>query len=212
MLNDIFATSMAGEYTTRDGGTIVEQGSWSYQGYGNAEITMKAEGESNSDRLRFTLLLHSSERQLNTIEFNARWSQDGNEHRRDVHADIAGYQISLREGENDQPMGNLTAPDEAIYDGPSPIWLIHLMMTALPPVDREVTTPVIYFDAMRGALQGEFYRVSRKGLQVSLEVLDDSGERIGLKEIELSDDGCPRRISIGECETEISRIPHPTNA
>ncbi len=211
MLNDIFATSMSGEYRTRDGENIVEQGSWSYKGYGNAEIDMKAEGESGADDLRYAIMLHSAERQLNYVECNARWSENGSDQSRHMHADISGYQIAVRLGDDDHPVGNVTAPDEAVYDGPSPIWLIHLMLTALPPVDREVTTPVVYFDAKRGALQGEFYRVSRKGLTVNVAVLDGKGEAIASKEIELSDDGCPRRIRSGERETEIVRLPHPLN-
>src|SRR5687768_3909994 len=139
MLNDIFATSMHGRFATTEAGTLVESGEWSYRGYGNAELALTASGERPAENLRYELRLHSVERQLDEIFFR---SLAGEQPTRSFHATIAGHVLSLTAPnvDGDSAVGNLAVPPETIYAGPSPIWLLHLVMTAPPPRDRAVTT------------------------------------------------------------------------
>ena len=94
-----------------------------------------------------------------------------------------------------------------MYDGPSPIWLIHMMMTAPPPEDREITAPFVRLDAESGEFRQGFFRVSRKGPTVRLLELDKEGVEHDLHVISLAEDGCPRRIQSGTAEIEIVRTP-----
>jgi hypothetical protein len=208
MLNDIFATSMAGEYTTQRGETIAEHGTWEYKGYGNAEIRMSATGEIAGDSLKYDLMIHSAERQIDEVRLNFQQRQDGEDSRQQLRAVIAGHDIALEynDGRNDR-VGSLSAPEEAVYDGTSPIWMIHLMMVELPPEDREVITPVLYLDAHDGALEGRLYRFKRDGLLVEVVKMNEEGEERGRQSIELADDGCPRIIRSGDTTTEILRFP-----
>jgi hypothetical protein len=208
MLNDIFATSMAGEYTTRRGDTIAEQGRWDYTGYGNAEIRMTASGEISEDSLKYDLMIHSAERQLDEVTLNFRQVQDGHDTEQRLRAVIAAHDVAIEynDGKNDRK-GSLSAPEEAVYDGPSPIWMIHLMLVELPPEDREIITPVIYVDPRDGALEGGIYRLKRDGLRVDVVEMSAEGEERGRQSIELADDGCPRFIRNGDRTTEILRFP-----
>jgi hypothetical protein len=208
MLNDIFATSMAGEYRTQRGETITEHGTWDYKGYGNAEIRMTASGQMADDSLHYELMIHSAERQLDEVTLKFRQSQDGKDTEQRMRAVIASHDIAIEynDGSNDR-IGSLNAPEEAVYDGTSPIWMIHLMMVGLPPEDRAVITPVIYLDARDGTMEGRLYRLERNGLQVSVVEMNEEGEERGRQSIELADDGCPRLIKSGDTTTEILRFP-----
>jgi hypothetical protein len=210
MLNDIFATSMAGEYTTQRGETIAEHGTWDYQGYGNAEIRMTASGEIPEDSLKYDLMIHSAERQLDEVTLNFRQVLEGEETetQQRMRAVIGAHDIAIEynDGRNDR-IGSLNAPEEAVYDGTSPIWMIHLMMVGLPPEDRDVITPVLYLDARDGALEGRLYRLKRDGLHVDVVEMNAEGEERGRLSIELADDGCPQRIRSGDTTTEILRFP-----
>jgi hypothetical protein len=206
MLNDIFATSMHGRYITTGSGTIVEEGEWSYRGFGNAEITMAASAERPVESLRYELRLHSAERQLDEIYFR---SLTDDVPTRAFHAKMAGHVLMLATPDDDggEALGNLTVPPETVYDGPSPIWLIHLMMTAPPPTDRILTTPVVRFTLDTGEIEGDFYRIVRDGNTVSATHLDKEGAEVGSIVLTLDEDGCPRRIVCGATETEILRLP-----
>jgi hypothetical protein len=206
MLNDIFATSMHGRYSTTEAGRIVEQGEWSYRGFGNAEITITASAERPDDALRFELRLHSAERQLDDVELRAL---EGEVPTRTLHAKIAGHVMTLESanGDGDESLGNLSVPPETVFDGPSPIWLIHLVMTAPPPTDRVVTTPVVRFMLEGGGAPGIFYRFTRDANRIAIAVLDDQGVETSSMSLRLDEDGCPRHIASGATETEILRLP-----
>jgi hypothetical protein len=206
MINDIYATSMHGRYTTTESGRLVEQGEWSYRGFGNAEITMAASAERPVESLRYELRLHSAERQLDEVYFR---SLTDDVQTRAFHAKLAGHVLTLATPEDDggEVIGNLTVPPETIYDGPSPIWLIHLAMTAPPPTDRLLTTPVVRFSIDSGELGGLFYRLEREGNDIAACMLDEEGTEKGTIRIALAEDGCPKRIVCGATETEIVRLP-----
>jgi hypothetical protein len=208
MLNDIFATSMSGEYHTTGSDKTEERGTWEYVGYGNAEIRMTAKGESPSDGTSYELMIHSAERQLDEIEFRSNRGS-GNGDADFFRATIAGHDMSVhrRSGDREQ-FGSITAPDESIHDGPSPIWMIHLMMIAPPPVDREIIAPVIYLDDKHEVVSGRFYRFRRDGLKVEVAQLNEEGELQDHFTIELADDGCPQMIHRNGATTEILRLPH----
>jgi hypothetical protein len=206
MLNDIFATSMHGRYSTTESGRIVEQGEWSYRGFGNGEITMSASAERPVECMNYELRLHSAERQLDEIYFR---SLTDDVPTRAFHAKIAGHILTVAAPEDDggDVIGNLTVPPETVYDGPSPIWLIHLVMTAPPPTDRLLTTPVVRFSLDSGELGGLYYRIEREGNNIAASVLDEKGNAQGGITINLAEDGCPKRIVAGATETEILRLP-----
>jgi hypothetical protein len=203
MINDIFATSMHGRYTTSANGTIVETGEWTYRGYGNAEITMSATADRADANLRYELRLHSVERQLDEIFFRPH----GEAGPRPFHARIAGHIVSINEPDGEALLGNLNVPPETVYDGPSPIWLVHLVMTAPPPTDREITTPVVRLSLDDGEFHGGFYRLERSGNNIAVSKLDKEGVALGSMSVILAEDGCPRRVVTDGSETEIVRLP-----
>lgn len=206
MLNDIFATSMHGRYSTTESGRLVEQGEWTYRGFGNAEITLSASAERPDESLRYELRLHSVERQLDEVYFR---SLTDDVPTRAYHAKVAGHILTVATPEEDggEVIGNLSVPSETVYVGPSPIWLVHLVMTAPPPTDRLVTTPVVSFDIDSGELRGGFYRLEREGNIIAACVLDEKGNERGTITLTLAEDGCPKRIVSGDVDTEIVRLP-----
>ena len=206
MLNDIFATSMTGRFETTRDGEVVERGNWSYRGYGNAEITMTADAETTTTGVRYDVRLHSAERQVD--EFFVRESE-GDRARQEFRALVAGHTVSLStvDAGGATVEGTVQVPDETIYDGPSPVWLIHLVMTAPPPTDKVINTPVVRYDIGRGELVGGAYIVSRNGNTVFIQVVDDEGNHRDDLIVELAEDGCPRFIRSSGAVTEIVRIP-----
>jgi hypothetical protein len=206
MINDIFATSMHGRYSTNQSGRLIEEGEWTYRGFGNAEIAMTASATRPVDGSAYELRLHSVERQLDGIAFR---STGGDLPTRAFEAKITGHivTVSAPGDEGKEETGNFSVPPETIYDGPSPIWLIHLVMTAPPPTDRMPTTPVVRFGLATGELVGGFYRIERAGNDVTATVLDKDGSQIDTLSILLAEDGCPTRIVRGDLETEIVRLP-----
>ncbi len=209
MINDIFATSMGGTYQRREGDRIIETGSWGYRGFGNAEIELKADGEMPNEHLKYSVTIHSAELQLGDVRCRSVWRSTDGEETRELSAVIAGKEVRLNldEGDGRPKEGTWSVPDETIYTGPSPIWLIHLCMTALPPHDRQVTTPVISFDAMNGVMEGGFFRIARTGPDLHIDILDTEGRLVDHRDIHLADDGCPVRITGPRSEIEIVRLP-----
>lgn len=206
MLNDIFATSMHGRFSTTDSGQVVERGEWSYRGFGNAELTLAASSERPVDNVRYELRIHSAERQLDEIFF--RTLTDGSPTRA-FHSKIAGHVMTIATPEDDggELIGNLSVPPETVYDGPSPIWLIHLMMTAPPPTDRSLTTPVVRFSVESGEIGGCFFKLERRENDITIRELDGDGTETDIIAVTLDEDGCPRLITRGTLETEIVRLP-----
>ncbi len=210
MMHDIFATSMAGSYETRAGEELLERGSWNYRGYGNAEIAMHAEGESADGEERYRLDLHSVERQVDDILLCSWIPDDENvQGKFEVRVAVAGHElnVSVNDGDGDAKEGVISVPDETIYDGPSPIWLIHLMMVSPMPADRVVTTPFVRFGLNADEVRGGFYRVARRDSLISMTELDEEGVEQGTVEIELADDGVPMTIRDGAYRTDVVRIP-----
>ncbi len=206
MLNDIFATSMGGHFQTTSGGAVVEGGTWSYRGYGSAEIAMTAESTLADGGIRYAIDIHSAERQLDAITMNV-WGKDGGEKLR-LGASIAGHQIELLVKDGDaERSGTLTVPDETVYNGPSPIWFVHLFLASPPPADRTVVTPFVALGLHADAISSGFYRVTRAGEMVTMELLNNDGETQSTIEVTLSDDGCPTLIRSGKVVTEIVRVP-----
>ena len=206
MINDIYATSMHGRYTTTESGRVVETGEWTYEGFGNAELTLSATAERPEEGLRYELRIHSVERQLDEVYFRS--------HTDDVpmnsfSARIAGHIMTVATPDEDgaELIGNLDVPPETVFDGPSPIWLVHLVMTAPPPSDRFLTTPVVRFNIDRGVLNGGFYRIARRDNTITASMLDEKGVERGDFTLTLAEDGCPKSIVCGVLETEILRLP-----
>ena len=218
MIKDIYATSMHGHYTTTRADGDIETGRWSYRGYGNAEIELIAESDcSDNVETCLRVVVHSAERQLDAFEIDTRWNE--NTARRHVRllGEKEGIYLKLRgEGLADEPLdAEFDLPPETIIDGPSPLFLIHLMMTALPAEDREVTTPVVKVSERVGEFTSGFYRVSRSGRDIAIVELDKQGEELGSISIRVADDGCPERIERARRlterhaeHTEIVRTPH----
>lgn len=210
MMRDIFATGMGGTFTSRKGDQVLQDGRWSYEGYGNAEIRMEAVGQSVDGGHQYAVRLHSAERAIDSVHCKVTWTEDGREVMQHFDADIVGLDVTIRTMRGDESFeGSISIPDQTFFDGPSPIWLIHAMMTDLPPEDREITAPVAAFDPRTGALVGGFYRFIRSGLTVTAHRLDEEGRQIDQVEIRLADDGCPTSIVADDVITEIVRVPRP---
>lgn len=208
MMHDIYAASMAGHYETRAGDELIERGEWSYQGYGNAEITMEAKGERLRRGKGFSLNLHSVERQIDQFAIS-NWSIPEEQGRTLIRGTITGHDIDLHitGGDGDTHEGSVSVPDETVYDGPSPIWMIHLMLVAPPPGDRAVTTPYVRLGLDADDVQAGFYRVSRQEKLITLADLDEEGNEVNHMEIEITEDGCPTVIRYGDMVTEVVRVP-----
>lgn len=208
MMHDIFATSMGGSYETRAGEELIERGSWNYRGYGNAEIAMDADGELVRSQDRYAIKLHSVERQVDDITLTT-WNDQDAARKLVIHAVVAGHDISVSvsDGDDDVKEGNISVPDETIYDGPSPLWVVHLMMVSMVPEDQVITTPFVRFGLTADDVRGGFYQVERKGPLVTFTALDTDGSSQGRVEIDLADDGVPMVIRDGDFRTEIIRIP-----
>jgi hypothetical protein len=214
-MNDIYATSMAGSYVTRDGDRLVEQGKWSYRGYGNAEVTMEATGEL--DGINFSLEFHSVETRADHVRLAIRQKEDA-DRVTTIRADIAGRSLDVKvEGvDGETHSGTLDVPEGVIFDGPSPIWLIHTMIVDPIPGDRTIVNPFIRFGAHPDEeLTGGFYRFERDGHTVTVALLDEDGNERVPEETEggspitvlLHDDGFPSTILSGRFRTEIVRDP-----
>ncbi|MEP7219147.1 MAG: hypothetical protein ABI876_09535 [Bacteroidota bacterium] len=206
MLNDIFAASMSGHYETSSGGAIIERGTWSYRGFGSAEIEMKAGAERPADALRFAVELHSAERQIDRFTIATR-DQATDQQKIAIKASIAGHLLTVDFSDpSGTHNGTLSFPDETIHLGPSPIWFIHLMLVDLIPTDRVITTPFIRYGLDSNSIGSGFYRVSRAGLDVRMELIDETGTVESVVEILLAEDGCPKKIMDGETTTEVVRL------
>lgn len=201
--------SMSGNYETRTGEQIIEKGSWSYQGHGNAEIAMEASGERLEEGVRFSTTMHSVELQTDLFTISCWTGGETQEHQTIIHGEIAGYTINLHisGGDGTQHDGAVSVPEETIYNGPSPIWLIHLMMTWPLPDDRIVTAPFVRFGLGADDNDGGFYRFSRAHKRVLIDELDSEGNERHRLEIELADDGCPISIRRGDVFTQVIRVP-----
>lgn len=212
MIHDIFATSMEGTFETRRGAEVIEKGSWSYRGFGNAEIEMGADGEFPAESVRYTLRIHSAERRLEHVMAVVQTVGREDDRRQTLSANIAGgeMQLTITDPDSSSREGRLSVPDEVIYDGISPIWLIHLLMTFPPPTDRQVVAPVLSFDPRVGAVTGRFCDIRSDGNHVVIETVDESGERSQRRLVFLADDGCPVRIESNDTVTDIVRIPVTT--
>ena len=212
MLNDIYALSMGGRFESRRDGAVVEQGTWSYRGHGNAEITLEASNAPGPAQLLYEVRVHSVERQIDEFQCESSSGEAGVTSRRSVAARVTGHTVELKASNSDaEPFaGIVNVPVETVYDGPSPVWMIHLMMTALPPSDHEVTTPFVRLDPLSGGMTEGFFRVWRSGSLVKLLELNIDGESVDEWEIEISDDGCPRFIRNSRMEQEIIRVPYTT--
>lgn len=206
MLNDIFAASMSGHYETSSDGAVVERGTWSYRGFGSAEIELKAGAERPGDALRFAVEIHSAERQIDRFTISSRDQATGQQQIA-MKASIAGHLITVdytdAAGTHN---GSLSFPDETIHLGPSPIWFIHLMLVDVIPTDRVITTPFIRYGLDPDSISSGFFRVSRAGLDVRMELIDDTGAVESVVEILLADDGCPQKITAGGTTTEVVRL------
>lgn len=209
MLNDIYALTMGGHYVSRRDGQIVEQGTWSYRGHGNAEITLEASTAAGPGPIAYDVRLHSAERQIDEFHCLSRSSESPSETRRTVAARVTGHMVEMKvmNEEGDPFEGTVSVPPETVYHGPSPIWMIHLMMTAPPPADHEVTTPFVRLDPVTGGMSEGFFKVWRSDLLVRLLELNVDGEEVEEWEIEMADDACPRFIRNRLIEQEIIRVP-----
>jgi hypothetical protein len=217
MLNDIYATSMSGTYQTREGEEQIERGTWSYRGHGSAEITVHALAERGLEGVDFEVTVHSAERQVGLVSLEM-WESGIDDERITVRAHIAGSQMDIQivDAEGSKHEGTLSVPDETVFLGPSPVWLVHMMMTSPVPEDRAITTPYVAFGLHGDDVEGGFYRLTRHGNIVSIAVLDADGAEIipadigngvpGL-EIILADDGCPEIIRSGRVVTDLVRVP-----
>jgi hypothetical protein len=206
MLNDIFATSMGGHFQTTEDGAVIERGTWSYRGYGSAEIALHAEAELPRTGARYTLDIHSAETQLDTIALTAL-KGDGSKSL-DLRVSIAGHEFDLSVDDGaEKREGHLSVPDETIYDGPSPIWLIHLLIVDPIPEDRTVVTPFVALGLSAEEIRSGFFRVSRAGLEITMEVLDNDGNPESTVQVTVADDGCPELVRSGNTVTEIVRVP-----
>lgn len=208
MLRDIFATSMGGTFRTTVDNALIDHGEWSYQGYGNAEIAMKATGSVAETGVSYSLRFHSAEFQIDSIGYRAEWSEEGNPVVQELDAEIVGLDVKIRTRRGQESFeGDLTVPDQTVYDGPSPIWMIHLMLSDLPPDGRQITAPAAIFDPHTGGLVGGFFKFERTGLEVSVRRMDEEANVIDHVTILLADDGCPRQIRAEQRVTEIIRVP-----
>jgi len=200
---------MEGTFETRRGEEIVEKGTWSYRGFGNAEIELHADGEIPQEHLRYDVRIHSAERQLEHVRATSFAVGHDGDRPHSLSAVIAGSEIQLTviDPDGSSREGRLSVPDETVYDGISPIWLIHLFIVDLPPADRQVVTPVISFGPRHGAVEGAFYRVRRDGAEAILETLDEAGRMTERRHVLLAEDGCPTRIESADTVTDIVRIP-----
>jgi len=222
MLNDIFAMAMAGTYETRDGDTVIERGAWRYRGHGSAEITLSASAERPVEGTGFSLELHSAERQLDGIALDI-WEKRAADKKMQIKVLISGHQldISFTDSDGVRHQGVLSCPDETVFMGPSPIWMVHLMLTAPIPSDRMITTPYVALGLHGEDIEGGFYRITRVANRVSIAVLDADGNEIlpadigngipGL-EVIVTDDGVPATIRAGRFVTELVRIPEALHA
>lgn len=201
--------SMSGNYETRIGERIIEQGSWSYQGHGNAEIAMEASGERVEGGMMFSVTMHSVELQTDLFTISSWIGRENQEHKTSIRGEIAGYTINLHISGGDGTVhdGSVAVPEETVYDGPSPIWLIHLMMTWPLPVDRVITAPFVRFGLSADDNDVGFYRFSRGDSRVLIDELDSEGIEQRRIEIELADDGCPTSIRRGDMLTQVIRVP-----
>lgn len=215
MINDIYATSMHGHYHRTADGSVVERGSWSYRGYGNAEIELTADVQCNDAvGSRFRLRVHSAERQIDAFDVERSWTENTAERRSSIHAVRDGMFLRIEaDGFGSEHLsGELELPPESIFDGPTPIWLIHLMMTALPPEDRTTTSPVITVRIDGSEFGGGFYTVSRSGADVQFTAIDSDGNATESWTVHVADDGCPERVTGNGTAVEIVRTPHVAEA
>lgn len=209
MMRDIFATSMGGTFEMKAADTLIETGRWSYQGYGNAEIGMEAEGEILESGLRYSLRIHSAEYQMGSVNYRAVWSEDGEEVIQEFQAEIVGVDVKIKTTRGSETFdGDLTIPDATIFDGPSPIWMIHTMLTTPPPGDRQITAPVAVFDPKTGGVVGGLFRFQRTGSEVAVTRMDEDGDVVDHLTIHLADDGCPQSMHARQWEMAILRTPH----
>jgi hypothetical protein len=212
MLNDIYALSMGGHYESRRDGEIIERGTWSYKGHGNAEITLEASTGPGPAPILYEVRVHSAERQIDEFQCESGPGGDSSSSgagRQSISAKVTGHLVEMRVNNQDgEPFeGVVSVPPETVYDGPSPVWMIHLMMTAPPPADREVTTPFVRLDPLTGGMTEGFFRVWRSDATVRLLELNIDGEEVEEWELELADDGCPRFIRNSRMEQEVIRVP-----
>lgn len=222
MLNDIYAMEMAGTYETREGDTVIERGTWRYSGHGSAEITMTANSERPEEGIAFSLEIHSAERQLDGIALDM-WEMRATDRRMQIRVLIAGHQLDIAFTDSDgvRHQGVLSFPEETVFMGPSPIWMVHLMLTAPIPTDRSITTPYVALGLHGEDIEGGFYRLTRVGNTISIGVLDADGKELipadigngvpGL-EVIVTDDQVPATIRAGRYVTELVRIPEPLHA
>ena len=178
-----------------------------YRGYGNAEIRLEAHGET--DATSYSLTLHSAERRIDRFEFSARSTgRDAPSGDYGFSAIVNGHELALSSVESGREAHrNLAVPDEVVFDGPSPLWLIHLLVVTPPPADRTVTTPVLIFDENGGAMKGQFYRFERRGDELDIATLDQQGEVLQTFSVRVSESGVPALISSEDTVTEIMMMP-----
>ncbi len=215
MLKDIFATSMRGHFTTTSADGTQERGQWSYRGYGNAEIELFSQAAVDDRRATVTrITLHSAERQVDQFEIATAWTENTGEHDLQLLAEKEGIYLRLSvDGMEDHPLeGQFELPPETVVDGPSPVFIMHLLLTAMPPEDRSTTTPVVWITPHASELETGFYRVSRTGRHIAIEVLDDDGSFRGAIRVDVADDGCPELIDRDGTLTQIVRTPTSTEA
>lgn len=206
MINDIFATSMQGRFTVAESGRVVEEGEWTYTGYGNAEIAMTAVGERADRSLRYELRIHSVELQLDSIEFMSRAEgtpESG------FKASVAGNMMTVDSKDDAGAIqtSTIAIPPETIFDGPSPIWMMHVAMSSAPPTDRMVTTPVVVLNVDSGEFLRGFYRFASDGKLILVSILNASGDEVGSLEMTVADDGIIVRIDGNGRSIDIARLP-----
>jgi hypothetical protein len=207
MLNDVFALSMGGRYSTTRGDQLFESGEWGYRGYGNAEVTMHATGQLLLDGISYHLRIHGSERQLNEVYCRSAKKNSPSE---ELSAVIGGRSMDVTLSGGDRQKlhsGVLSVPDEAIFMGPSPIWYIYMMMILPPPTDRQVTAPALKFALGPVGVNEELYLIDRAGARIRIARIDVKGVETAQSELWLAEDGVPTHIRSGDFATEVLRIP-----
>jgi hypothetical protein len=178
---------------------------------------MNAKAERPAEHLSFDVMIHSAERQLGRMVLEVG-EKEAEGDAMTVSASVAGHllDIELKDSQGNAHSGTLSIPEETIFMGPSPIWLVHLMLTAPIPEDRMVTAPYVALGLHGDDIEGGFYRFARAGNIVSIAVLDadgnemipaDIGNGIPGLEVILADDGCPEIIRAGRYVTEVVRVP-----
>jgi hypothetical protein len=209
-MNDIYSTSMNGRYRMFKDDQQIESGDWHYRGYGNAEIELEstARREADSQR-RLHVRIHSAESTIDRFEVTldegleaepARWSAEGER--------VGVFlKMSVEPEHGDAFEGGLDIPPDLMLDGPSPLWLIHRMMVAMPPSDRDLVVPVARLQTGTGEVATGFARMRRSADQVHMVELENDGSQRTQSTIQLADDGFPREIHGEGYRIEILRLP-----